>query len=107
MQSMDLLLPVHRDLDRSEYPLEGLCHPLSQALSCGDIVDLISHPHLLLDDEDYDAAEPIRWRPSLPAKRTRTLLARAGLTLPAAGSARVRRGTRPRRRAPVARRRNT
>jgi hypothetical protein len=133
LQSMDLLLPAHRDLDRSEYELEGLCHPLSQALFClfpgtftawyieweddedghvflrdafGDIVDVISYPELLCDDEDYDAAEPVRWRPNLPAKRTRTLLARAGFALTAARSARVRRGLRPRRRAPVARRRN-
>jgi hypothetical protein len=95
-------------MDRSEYPLEGLCHPLSQALFClfpgafaawyvegeegdghvflrdaaGEVVDLISHPDVLLDDEDYDAAERLHWRPRLPTQRTRVLLARAGLTFP-------------------------
>jgi hypothetical protein len=66
---------------------------------------LITYPDLSCDDADYDAAELIRWRPTVPAQRTRTLLERAGLTLPAARSARVRRGTRPRRRA-GSRRRN-
>jgi len=48
----------------------------------GDVLDLVSYPGLLCDDEDYDAAEPVRWRPRLPTKRTRTLLARAGLATP-------------------------
>jgi hypothetical protein len=95
-------------MDRSEYPLEGLCHPLSQALFClhpgaftawyvewedgdshvflrdasGEVLDLVSYPDLLLCDEDYAAAVPVRWRPRLPTQRTRTLVARAGLTLP-------------------------
>ena len=42
---------------------------------------VISGP-LLCDDEDYDAAERLHWRPRLPTQRTRTLLARAGLAIP-------------------------
>ena len=108
MQSEDLMLARHRAMDRSEYPLEGLCHPLSQALFSmfpgqftawyvefedgeghvflrdgdGQVVDLVSYPNLLLDDEDYDAGERLYWRPRVPTQRTRTLLARAGLTVP-------------------------
>jgi hypothetical protein len=108
LQSMDLLLPAHLDMDCSEYPLEGLCHPLSQALfglfpGCftawviawddgeshvflrdgdGDVFDLVSYPELLCEDDDYDAGEPVRWQYSRPARRTRTLLARAGLSIP-------------------------
>lgn len=57
--------------------------------AAGEVVDLISHPDVLLDDEDYDAAERLHWRPRLPTQRTRVLLARAGLTFPSA----PRRGT--------------
>jgi len=90
------------------YPLDGLCHPLSQALFClspgqfsawyvefedgdghvflrdasGEVLDLVSYPDLLLCDEDYDAAERLHWRPRSPTQRTRTLLARAGLAIP-------------------------
>ena len=89
-----------------QYPLDGLCHPLSQALFClfpgqfsawfvefedgdvhlflrdadGQVVDLVSYPALLCD-EDYDAGERVHWRPRSPTQRTRTLLARAGLTV--------------------------
>ena len=109
MQSDDLRPARYRAMDRSAYPLDGLCHPLSQALFCmfpgeftawyvefedgdghvflrdgdGRVVDLVSHPGpLLCDDEDYDAAERLHWRPRLPTQRTRTLLARAGLAIP-------------------------
>ena len=49
----------------------------------GQVVDLVSYPDLLCDDEDYDAAERLYWRPRVPTQRTRTLLARAGLTVQA------------------------
>jgi hypothetical protein len=124
--SLDLFHPDYRDSDKSEFPLDGLRHPLSQALFClfpgqfsawyvewededgghvflrdaaGSVVDLVSYPDLSCDDEDYAAAEPVCWRPRRPTQRTLTLLARAGFALPAARSARVRRGHRPRRRA--------
>ena len=108
-ESLDLFHPAYRDSDKSEFPLEGLCHPLAQALFClfpgqftawyvewedglghvflrdasGDVLDLVAYPDVL-DDEDYAAAVPIRWRPRSPTQRPRTLLARAGLAIPAA-----------------------
>jgi hypothetical protein len=107
LQSDDLRPARYRAIDRSVYPLDGLCHPLAQALFClfpgqftawytefedgdihaflrdegGQVVDLVSYPELLCDDEDYDAGERVHWRPRSPAKRTRTLLARAGLAI--------------------------
>jgi hypothetical protein len=108
LQSLDLLTPAFRDrADRAD-PLDGLCNPLSQALFClyprqftawvvewdddtshvflrdrdGAVLDLVSYPELLCEDEDYDAGEPVRWQYSRPDTRTRALLARAGLTLP-------------------------
>ena len=106
LQSDDLRPTRYRAIDRSAYPLDGLCHCLSQALFClfpgqftawyvefedgdihaflrdgdGQVLDLVSYPELLCDDEDYDAGERVYWRPRTPAQRTRTLLARAGLT---------------------------
>jgi hypothetical protein len=47
----------------------------------GTVVDLVSYPDEP-GDEDYDAAERLHWRPRTPTQRTRTLLARAGLTIP-------------------------
>jgi hypothetical protein len=108
LQSLDLLTPAFRDRADREYPLDGLCNPLSQALFClyprqftawvvewdddtshvflrdadGTVLDLVSYPELVCTDEDYDAGEPLRWQYSRPDKRTRTLLERAGLTLP-------------------------
>ena len=107
MQFRDLFHPDYRDSDRSEFPLDSLCHPLSQAVVClfpgkftawyvewkdgdghvflrdasGDVLDMVSYPDLL-GDEGYDAGVPVRWRPRLPTQRTCTLVARAGLTFP-------------------------
>ena len=106
-ESLDLFHPAYRDSDKREFPLDGLCHPLSQALFClfpgavygvvrgvrgwrwprvlarcrGQVVDLVAYPDVL-GDEDYDAAERLHWRPRRPTQRTRTLLARAGLAIP-------------------------
>ena len=102
------MAPAYREMADREYPLDGLCHPLSQALFClfpgqftawviewdddtshlflrdaaGSVLDLVSYPELVCTDDDYDAGEPVRWQYSRPARRTRTLLERAELTLP-------------------------
>jgi hypothetical protein len=59
---------------------DGLGHVFLRDAS-GDVLDLVAYPDVL-GDEDYAAAVPIRWRPRSPTMRTRTLLARAGLTFP-------------------------
>jgi hypothetical protein len=113
-QSPDLIKAAYSDTDRTCFPLNGLCYVLAEALShvCPGrftpfrlawedgtshwflrdqddaVIDLVSHGGPpLCTPEEYASATRARFLTHTPSKRTRTLLERAGLSIPSPHSA--------------------
>ena len=108
-QSTDLVTGSYRDLDRRRFPLNGLCYPLAEALyrlfpgrftpyrlrwedkashwflkdQDSTVIDLLSHKGTpFCTPDEYAAARRASFVNHQPSRRARTLLERAGLTLP-------------------------
>ena len=107
--STDLIKKEYRDADRTDYPLNGLCYVLCEALyhlspdtlkpfridwKAGGthwflrdtehvIIDMVSHGEKpLCTPKEYNAGRRANFLPQSPSLRARTLLDRAGLSLP-------------------------
>ena len=108
-QSTDLINGKYRHLDRTVFPLNGLCYVLAEALwhlypgrftiwridwegggthwfltdTDNTVIDLLSYNGTpFCTDEEYDTARGAAFLPQTPSKRAKVLAERAGLTLP-------------------------